>query len=99
MPILTFIENVESDSDENIDQTTSNVRRQSPSLLGENITIISKPEFLLGKDKITKWYKNNSPSNIRTRRRKIFLHLPGVERIARMPNQSWIAGSYFFLIL
>lgn len=43
-----YIENVESDSDESTDQTTSNVRRRSPSLSGENITIISEPEFFLG---------------------------------------------------
>jgi len=59
------IENVESDSDESTDQTTSIVRRRSPSVSGENMTIISEPEFFLGKDKITKWYKNNPPSNVR----------------------------------
>jgi len=55
------IENVESDSDENTDQTTSNVRHRSPSLSDENITTISEPEFFLWKDKITKWYKKKSP--------------------------------------
>lgn len=52
------IENVASDSDVSTDQTTSNVRRRSHSLSGENITIISEPEFFLEKDKITKWYEN-----------------------------------------
>lgn len=55
-----------------------------------------EPEFFSGNDKITKWYKNNSPSNVRIRRRhNIVLRLPGEKRIAR---QSWIAVSYSFLI-
>jgi len=90
------IENVESDSDESTDQTTSNVRHRSPSRSGENITIISEPEFFLGKDKITKWYKNNPPSNVRTRRHNIVLHLPGVKRIARDAKSVLDCWKLFF---
>lgn len=90
------IENVASDSDESTDQTTSNVRRRSHSLSGENITIFSEPEFFLGKDKITKWYKNNPPSNVRTRRHNIVLHLPGVKRIARDAKSVLDCWKLFF---
>jgi len=87
---------VESDSDENTDQTTSNVRHRSPSLSDEIITTISEPKFFLGKDKITKWYKNNPPFNVRTRRHNIVLHLPGVKRIDKDAKSVLDCWKLFF---
>lgn len=62
--------------------TTSNVYRRLLSFSSDNSSMVSEPDFFLGKDKITKWYKNNLLSNVCIHCCNIVLHLPGVKQIA-----------------
>lgn len=58
--------------------------------------MISEPTFFLGKDEISKWYKNSPSSNVRTRRHNIISQLPGVTRVAKKAKTALDCWKLFF---
>jgi hypothetical protein len=78
----------ESDTDVDVHINPSSSRINNASVASRSRSgsplIRDNSSYYLGKDKVTKWYKEScTPSNSRTLRRNIVLHLPGVKRVAR----------------
>lgn len=88
----------ESDSDisEPTPSTTSTITHRSNTSQTSRSRIhspIAQNSYYLGKDKQSKWYKDASPRNVRTRQRNIVLRLPG--RDANSILECW----YLFLLI
>ncbi|KAL4088632.1 hypothetical protein QTP88_023721 [Uroleucon formosanum] len=80
------IENEYDDSDDDFSESNINNSIRSiiiPRSRSRSRSPLLEPSYYLGKDNITKWFFDPPSNKIRTRRRNIVLHLPGVKRVAR----------------
>lgn len=82
-------EHIENEYDDSGDDfSESNVSNSNRSIIiprsrSRSRSPLPEPSYYLGKDNITKWFFDPPSNKIRTRRRNIVLHLPGVKRVAR----------------
>lgn len=77
---------MDTEADVHINPSSSRINNASVSSRSRSRRplVRDNSSYYLGKDKVTKWYKEScTPSNSRTLRRNIVLHLPGVKRVAR----------------
>jgi len=84
----------------NINRSSSKINDVSvraSRLLSRSPLIRDDSGYYLGKDKITKWYKESFiPTNSHTRRRSSVLHLPGVKRVAQNAKSIIDCWKLFF---
>ena len=52
----------------------------------------------IGREKISRWFKNAPTKNVRTRQHDIVIHLPGVKGEAKHAKSPKNAGSYFLTV-
>lgn len=87
----------ESDTSEPAPSTSTRNRGNIPQKSrSRSRSPIEEYSYYLGKDKKTKWYKNSSSNNVRTRKHNLVLHLPGVKRIARDAKSILECWKLFF---
>ncbi|KAL5239115.1 hypothetical protein ACI65C_006525 [Semiaphis heraclei] len=80
------IENEYDDSDDDFSESNVSYSNRSiiiPRSRSRSRSPLPEPSYYLGKDNKTKWFFDPPSNKIRTRRRNIVLHLPGVKRVAR----------------
>lgn len=78
--VLDSNHNSDSEQEANSESTTDNEE------IGENVP------YIYGKDKVTKWERNELPQNVRTRTQNIVIHLPGCKGAAKTVNS--ISGCF-----